>query len=124
MELKRRNVGIVRVDPFRRMRTACSHVVDMSPLLHRNEAREVGETKVTTIDVGWREEISRVADVPSFVESNCSLNRWWEAKPRKLRPVHPDKAFRVTDVPSVILIEGSLNAIGEKEPRRDREFID
>ena len=124
MELKRRDAGIVRVDLLRRMLTVRSHVVDMSPLLHLNEAREMGETEVTAINVGWREEVCWVTDVPGFVEPNCSLSCWWEAKLRKLRPVHPDKTFRVTDVPSVMPIEGTLNTVREKEPRRDREFID
>ena len=124
MELKRRDAGIVRVDLFRRMLTARSHVVDMSPLLHLNEAREMGETEVTAIDVGWREEVCWVTDASGFEEPNCSQSSRWEAKLRKLESVHPDKTFRVTDTPSVVPIEGMLNTVREKEQIRDREFID
>jgi hypothetical protein len=124
MEFKRRAAGIVRVNLLRRMLTASSHVVDMSSLLHPNKAREVGETEVTAINVGWREEVCWVTDASGFEESNCSPSSRWEAKLRKLQPVHPDKTFRVTDTPSVIPIEGMLNTVREKEPIRDREFID
>ena len=121
--LKRRDAGIVRVDLLRWMLTACSHGVDTAPLLHLNEAREMGETEITTIDVGRHEKVCRVTDVPGFVETNGSLSRWWETERRKLRPHHPEKACPVTDVPGVIPSEGPLNTVREKEPRRDRELI-
>ena len=45
----------MRVDVFRRILLARSHVVDVTPLLHEHEAREMRKTEVATTDVGLHE---------------------------------------------------------------------
>ena len=114
MKLERRDAGIVGVDPLRRMLTARSHVVDMSSLLHLNKAREMGETEVTAINVGWYEEVCWVTDVPGFVGPDRSPNCWWEAKPRRRRVFWENSTAQSCALVTTCLRLG-LQVVGSRE---------
>jgi hypothetical protein len=110
-------VGIVWMDVLRRMCTACSHVVYVAPLLHLDEAREMGQTEVTTIDVGRRDKVCWVTDVPGFVETSSSQCLTRETERREVGLLRENPAAQGCQLVSTYRYLG-LQVVGSGERQK------
>ena len=51
------------------MAAARAQMINVAPLLHSDQARKMGKTKIPAVNVGRREKVRWITDLPFFVES-------------------------------------------------------